>query len=154
MHFPAEKCGFVGCMGGNRRKLQEGFRAQESRPLANFHKKKLLHCLTFSLLKKGGNLLILFKPFSSNRAGLRGGVEEACMKSQRLRLHRSCGSCSICTNPGNLCATFFCTCTGVCIPLKTLTSLNKEARPFFLGDNSIWSFPSVSSLSDYSIWRS
>ena len=38
--------------------------------------------------------------------------------------------------------------------LKTLTSLNKEARPFFLGDNSIWSFPSVSSLSDYSIWRS
>ena len=37
--------------------------------------------------------------------------------------------------------------------LKTLTSLNKEVRPFFLGDNSIWSFPSVSSLSDYSIWR-
>ena len=32
-----------------------------------------------------------------------------------------------------------------------LTSLNKEVRPFFLGDNSIWSFPSVSSLSDYSI---
>ena len=27
-------------------------------------------------------------------------------------------------------------------------------RPFFLGDNSTWSFPSVSSLSDYSIWRS
>ena len=24
-------------------------------------------------------------------------------------------------------------------PLKTLTSLNKEVRPFFLGDNSIWS---------------
>ena len=38
--------------------------------------------------------------------------------------------------------------------LKTLTSLNKEVRPFFLGDNSIWSFPSVSSLSDYSTWRS
>ena len=38
--------------------------------------------------------------------------------------------------------------------LKTLTSLNKGVRPFFLGDNSIWSFPSVSSLSDYSIWRS
>ena len=38
--------------------------------------------------------------------------------------------------------------------LKTLTSLNKEVRPFFLGDNSIWSFPSVSSLSDYSISRS
>ena len=38
--------------------------------------------------------------------------------------------------------------------LKALTSLNKEVRPFFLGDKSIWSFPSVSSLSDYSIWRS
>ena len=25
--------------------------------------------------------------------------------------------------------------------LKTLTSLNKEARPFFLGDNSVWSVP-------------
>ena len=32
----------------------------------------------------------------------------------------------------------------------TLSSLNKEFRPFFLGDNSIWSFPSVSTLSDYS----
>ena len=31
--------------------------------------------------------------------------------------------------------------------LKTLTSLNKEVRPFFLGDNSIWSFPSVCNLS-------
>ena len=38
--------------------------------------------------------------------------------------------------------------------LKTLTSLNKEVRPFCLSDNSIWSFPSVSYLSDYSIWRS
>ena len=38
--------------------------------------------------------------------------------------------------------------------LKTLTSLNKEVKPFFLGENSIWSYPSVSSLSDYSIWRS
>ena len=38
--------------------------------------------------------------------------------------------------------------------LKTLTSLNKEVRVFILGDNSIWSFPSVSSLSDHSIWRS
>ena len=38
--------------------------------------------------------------------------------------------------------------------LKTLTSLNKEIRPFFLGDNSIWNFSSVSSLSDYSIWSS
>ena len=35
-----------------------------------------------------------------------------------------------------------------------VTSLNKEVRPFFLGDNSIWSFPSISSLSDYSISRS
>ena len=26
--------------------------------------------------------------------------------------------------------------------LKTLTSLNKEVGPFFLGDNSIWGFPS------------
>ena len=38
--------------------------------------------------------------------------------------------------------------------LKTLTSLNKVVRPVCLSDNSIWSFPSVSSLSDYSIWRS
>ena len=30
----------------------------------------------------------------------------------------------------------------------------KEARPFSLSDNSIRSSPSVSSLSDYSIWRS
>ena len=37
--------------------------------------------------------------------------------------------------------------------LKTLTSLNKEVRPFFLSDNSTWSHSSVSSLSDYSIWR-
>ena len=30
-----------------------------------------------------------------------------------------------------------------------VTSLNyKEVRPFFLSDNSIWSFPSLSSLSD------
>ena len=46
MHFPAEKCAFLQKnavfggwhMAGNRRKLQEGFRAQESRTLANFHK--------------------------------------------------------------------------------------------------------------------
>ena len=37
---------------------------------------------------------------------------------------------------------------------RALTCLNKEVRRFFLGDNSIWSYPSVSSLSDYSIWRS
>ena len=43
---------------------------------------------------------------------------------------------------------------GMSYVLETLTSLNKEVRPFFLSDNSIWSFPSVSSLSDYSIWRS
>ena len=30
--------------------------------------------------------------------------------------------------------------------LLTLTSLNEEPRPFLLGDNSFWSFPSVSSL--------
>ena len=36
--------------------------------------------------------------------------------------------------------------------MKTLTSLNKEVRPFFLSDNSIGSYPSVSSLSDSSIW--
>ena len=30
--------------------------------------------------------------------------------------------------------------------LKTLTALNKEVRPFFLSDNSIWSYPSISSL--------
>ena len=41
-----------------------------------------------------------------------------------------------------------------CNTLKTLTSLNKEVRPFFLSDNSIWSLPSVSFLSDYSIWSS
>ena len=35
--------------------------------------------------------------------------------------------------------------------LKTLTFLNKEVRPFLLGDNSIWKFPSVSSLSESSI---
>ena len=29
----------------------------------------------------------------------------------------------------------------VCASLKTLTSLKKEEGPFFLGDNSIWSFP-------------
>ena len=29
------------------------------------------------------------------------------------------------------------------IPLKTPTSLNKEVRPLFLSDNSIWSCPSV-----------
>ena len=39
MHFPAEKCGFGGHMTGNRRKSQEGCRAQEARALANFHKK-------------------------------------------------------------------------------------------------------------------
>ena len=39
--------------------------------------------------------------------------------------------------------------------LRALTSLIiTEVRPFFLRDNGIWSFPSVSSLSDYSIWRS
>ena len=40
------------------------------------------------------------------------------------------------------------------LTLKTLTFLNKESRPFFLSDNSIWRLASVSSLSDSSIWRS
>ena len=53
MSFPAETCIFLqknaflaekmavfggGHMAGNHRKFQEGFRAQESRTLANFHK--------------------------------------------------------------------------------------------------------------------
>ena len=45
MHFPAEKCGFLqkmhfsgGHRAGNCRKLREGFWAQESRTLPNFHK--------------------------------------------------------------------------------------------------------------------
>ena len=38
-----------------------------------------------------------------------------------------------------------------CFSLTTLTSLNKEVRPLFLSDNSIWSFPSFCSLSDYSV---
>ena len=48
-------------------------------------------------------------------------------------------------------------------PLKTLTSLDKKVGPFCLSDNSIWSFPSLSSLAitalggyfslgDHSIW--
>ena len=41
------------------------------------------------------------------------------------------------------------------LPLRALTSLNKEVRPFFVSDNSLWSLPSVSSLGDfYSISRS
>ena len=40
MNLPARKYRFVeGHMAGNRRKLQEGFRAQETRALANFHKR-------------------------------------------------------------------------------------------------------------------
>ena len=31
---------------------------------------------------------------------------------------------------------------------------SSDSSPFFLSDNSIWCFPFVSSLSDYSIWRS
>ena len=37
---------------------------------------------------------------------------------------------------------------------KPLTCLNKDSRPFFLGDNRIRSFPAFSSLSDYSFRRS
>ena len=40
------------------------------------------------------------------------------------------------------------------LSLQSLTSLNKESRPFLLGDHSIWSFPPISSLSSCSIWRS
>ena len=38
MNFPAEKCGFRGGTGRKPQELQEGFRAQESRTLANLHK--------------------------------------------------------------------------------------------------------------------
>ena len=37
--------------------------------------------------------------------------------------------------------------------LKTLTSLNKDSRPFSLAVLAFRVFPSVSSLSDYSIWE-
>ena len=58
MRFPAEECSFLqknavlggGHMAGNLRKSQEGFRAQESRTLANFHKTLGLHkkiCATY-----------------------------------------------------------------------------------------------------------
>ena len=39
MHFRGQMLFFRGHMAGNRRKLQEGFGAQESRTLANFHKR-------------------------------------------------------------------------------------------------------------------
>ena len=51
--------------------------------------------------------------------------------------------------PASQCASF----VESTLSLKTLTSSKMEVRPFFLGDNRIWSFPSVSSLRDYSIWR-
>ena len=38
--------------------------------------------------------------------------------------------------------------------LENPNLLNQEVRPFFLCGNSIWSSPPVSSLSDYSMWRS
>ena len=47
--FPSEKCTFLqknvafgGHIAGNRKKSQDGFRAQESRTLANFYKKPLI----------------------------------------------------------------------------------------------------------------
>ena len=59
MHFPAEKCTFLqknavfrGHVAGNRRKLQEGFRAQESRTLANFHKN--LRCVWVGIASQVG----------------------------------------------------------------------------------------------------
>ena len=52
-HFPAEECTFLqkkgGHMAGNRRKLQEGFRAQESRALVNFHKMYVMSWLLIPL---------------------------------------------------------------------------------------------------------
>ena len=57
------------------------------------------------------------------------------------RTHELVGPVALGTSPG--------LSQGQTGSLKTLTSLNKEVRPFFLGDNSIWSFPSVSSLSDF-----
>ena len=65
MHFPVEKCSFLqknalscrkmlfffgggGHTAGNRRKLQEGFRAQESRTLTNLNK-TIAHPLTCSV---------------------------------------------------------------------------------------------------------
>ena len=56
MHFPAEKCSFRGHMAGNRRKAREGFRAQESRTIANFHKTISVceyWCCCFWLLASG-----------------------------------------------------------------------------------------------------
>ena len=60
MHFPAEKCTFLqknalSCRkmrahAGNRRKLQEGSRAQESRTLANFHKRSTQGGLCLELI--------------------------------------------------------------------------------------------------------
>ena len=52
--------------------------------------------------------------------------------------------------PGSQCKMF----EQVLDSLKTLTSLDKEVRPFLLSDNSIWTIPFVSSRGDYSIWRS
>ena len=40
------------------------------------------------------------------------------------------------------------------IATMSVRMVNKEDRAFFLGDNSVWSFPSVSSLSGYSVWGS
>ena len=39
----------------------------------------------------------------------------------------------------------------VYVLFRSGTSLNGEVRPFSLSDSSIWRFPSVSSLNDYSI---
>ena len=58
MHFPGDRCTFLqkhmvfrGGKARNRRKLQEGFRAQESRTLANFHKKPYYRVPPFSFLE-------------------------------------------------------------------------------------------------------
>ena len=74
----------------------------------------------------------------------------------RRRLSSLSSELASTTSPGtlDLSAPQIATASSYPLCLKTLTSLIKESRPFLLGDHSIWSFPSVSSLSDYSIWRS
>ena len=56
-----------------------------------------------------------------------------------------------CMDHSSQCPTLY---SEAALNLEGPNSLNKEVRPFFLSGNSIWSFPSVSSLSDYSSCRS
>ena len=84
MGFPAEKGLFLqknAVGGGHRRKPQEGFRAQESRALANFHKKNGRFVV---LTKLGGNSdialypqkqwILLIKPRKSTKMVKMAGV--------------------------------------------------------------------------------